>query len=102
DDISDPAWFEGVLRQAEADPQDMTRFTDERIGYIEDLLAELDWVSRSEDADEDARFAGALSDEADMLVPARNPFRAVGRNDPCPCGSGKKFKRCCLVVEPLR
>jgi hypothetical protein len=19
-----------------------------------------------------------------------------GRNDPCPCGSGKKFKRCCL------
>lgn len=21
---------------------------------------------------------------------------SVGRNDPCPCGSGKKFKRCCL------
>jgi len=20
----------------------------------------------------------------------------VGRNDPCPCGSGRKFKRCCL------
>src|SRR5918992_2836045 len=20
----------------------------------------------------------------------------VGRNDPCPCGSGKKFKRCCI------
>jgi hypothetical protein len=25
-----------------------------------------------------------------------NPFRGVGRNDPCPCGSGKKFKKCCL------
>ena len=26
------------------------------------------------------------------------PYRAlpkVGRNDPCPCGSGKKFKKCC-------
>jgi hypothetical protein len=23
-----------------------------------------------------------------------NPYRDVGRNDPCPCGSGKKFKRC--------
>ncbi|MFO0902203.1 MAG: SEC-C metal-binding domain-containing protein [Pirellulales bacterium] len=23
----------------------------------------------------------------------------VGRNDPCPCGSGKKFKKCCLRVE---
>src|SRR5918996_960641 len=21
---------------------------------------------------------------------------AVGRNDPCPCGSGRKFKKCCL------
>jgi DNA-binding SARP family transcriptional activator len=21
----------------------------------------------------------------------------VGRNDPCPCGSGKKFKRCCIA-----
>ena len=25
----------------------------------------------------------------------RNPYRDVGRNDPCPCGSGKKFKKCC-------
>jgi len=23
----------------------------------------------------------------------------IGRNDPCPCGSGKKFKRCCLGKE---
>jgi len=21
----------------------------------------------------------------------------VGRNDPCPCGSGRKFKKCCLT-----
>ena len=26
----------------------------------------------------------------------------VGRNDPCPCGSGKKFKKCCGAVIPLR
>lgn len=25
----------------------------------------------------------------------RLPEKRVGRNDPCPCGSGKKFKRCC-------
>jgi hypothetical protein len=24
------------------------------------------------------------------------PPKKVGRNDPCPCGSGKKFKKCCL------
>jgi hypothetical protein len=28
--------------------------------------------------------------------PAANPYKDVGRNDPCPCGSGKKFKKCCL------
>jgi len=26
----------------------------------------------------------------------RNAHRDVGRNDDCPCGSGKKFKKCCL------
>ncbi len=25
--------------------------------------------------------------------------QAVGRNDPCPCGSGKKYKRCCLAAD---
>lgn len=35
-----------------------------------------------------------------MRVPPSPPQRArgrVGRNDPCPCGSGKKFKRCCCT-----
>lgn len=25
--------------------------------------------------------------------------RDIGRNDPCSCGSGKKYKRCCLGTE---
>lgn len=25
-----------------------------------------------------------------------SPVRKIGRNDPCPCGSGKKYKKCCL------
>ncbi|REK11383.1 MAG: preprotein translocase subunit SecA [Planctomycetota bacterium] len=28
--------------------------------------------------------------------PIRNRGQRVGRNDPCPCGSGKKFKNCCM------
>ena len=32
-------------------------------------------------------------------VPYINPLRYIGRNDPCPCGSGKKFKNCHLVAE---
>lgn len=32
--------------------------------------------------------------EPDAQPPARRPTK-VGRNSPCPCGSGRKFKRCC-------
>ncbi|WP_197030781.1 SEC-C metal-binding domain-containing protein, partial [Halomonas sp. BC04] len=27
--------------------------------------------------------------------PVRREGPKVGRNDPCPCGSGKKYKQCC-------
>jgi hypothetical protein len=36
--------------------------------------------------------------ENDQTVSIGEPFRTdqkVGRNDPCPCGSGKKYKKCC-------
>lgn len=38
--------------------------------------------------------------ELDHLVngvqePVVNPYKGIGRNDPCPCGSGLKFKKCC-------
>ncbi len=29
-------------------------------------------------------------------VPLKRTEKKVGRNDPCPCGSGKKFKKCCM------
>ena len=32
-------------------------------------------------------------------VTVRREGRKVGRNDPCPCGSGKKYKKCCMLKE---
>lgn len=29
-------------------------------------------------------------------------MRKTGRNDPCPCGSGKKYKKCCLARDAVR
>ncbi|MGP8247724.1 MAG: SEC-C metal-binding domain-containing protein [Bryobacteraceae bacterium] len=34
--------------------------------------------------------------DAQPREPYRRPDPKIGRNDPCPCGSGRKFKRCCL------
>ncbi len=36
----------------------------------------------------------ALSPPPAVGAAASNPYAGVGRNDPCPCGSGKKFKKC--------
>ena len=33
--------------------------------------------------------------EDDKAVPYRRDEAKVGRNDPCPCGSGRKYKKCC-------
>ena len=42
--------------------------------------------------------------EEEMIAKAEKvkPIKAagaVGRNDPCPCGSGKKYKKCCGVEK---
>jgi hypothetical protein len=46
-------------------------------------------------ADEE-RWASRPIEQHWTREPAVNVNRNVGRNDPCPCGSGKKFKKCCL------
>jgi len=42
--------------------------------------------------------AAALSaGEGDVKPePIKNRGPRVGRNDPCPCGSGRKYKQCCM------
>ncbi|MFW6158745.1 MAG: SEC-C metal-binding domain-containing protein, partial [Planctomycetota bacterium] len=52
-------------------------------------------VSAYEQAAAEQQAAGAPS----KSDPVRRPVRATkepGRNDPCPCGSGKKYKNCCM------
>ena len=42
--------------------------------------------------------AGLPGEDEEPLPPPVEPIhtdKAVGRNDPCPCGSGKKYKKCC-------
>ncbi len=38
------------------------------------------------------------SDDRPKQTTARNASPKVGRNEPCPCGSGKKYKKCCGAV----
>ncbi len=89
--------FDDDIAVAEYAPDDVDRFTQYNLGYIEDVLVSLDWTRGTEDVfDEDGEEA-PWADFAYPNEPIRNPWRNVGRNDPCPCGSGKKFKKCCLA-----
>ena len=43
---------------------------------------------------QDAAIRGSQTEK--KVEPIRNRGDKVGRNDPCPCGSGKKYKNCCM------
>jgi hypothetical protein len=56
--------------------------------------ADLDELLYGEDYDD---LPPQLDDRAPRVVaPIHREEAKVGRNDPCPCGSGKKYKKCCL------
>ena len=44
-------------------------------------------------------IATPLSDGVSRTVKRAPNAKKVGRNDPCPCGSGKKYKKCCGINE---
>jgi preprotein translocase subunit SecA len=45
-------------------------------------------------ADYDEALAAGQDERPQGQQPVRNVMPKVGRNDPCPCGSGKKYKQC--------
>lgn len=50
-------------------------------------------------ANEHGDVMGVFADEEPEEPPQS---RRVGRNDPCPCGSGRKYKKCCLLREAAK
>jgi len=81
------------------------------LAAFENMLSSLSGVAKTSGPDQSSaqgfdRFTGPQgrapqAEESDapeiskITVPVVRDAPKVGRNDPCPCGSGKKFKRCC-------
>ncbi|TXD34512.1 hypothetical protein FRC96_12875 [Lujinxingia vulgaris] len=59
--------------------------------------------TKVQSAEEQGRGADPALLAAGLLAGIQKPFVVrepeLGRNDPCACGSGKKYKRCCLTVS---
>jgi len=85
--------FERDLQHAIDYPDDKPLFYDDPRTLFDDTIKELsDWHAFKPEA----HARKKPRDHTSLHGTDRNPFHKVGRNDPCPCGSGKKFKKCCL------
>jgi hypothetical protein len=83
-DTGDPAFLDGLMdhasRQAVADPRSGRRI----LGKIIKLRKLINRTLR--DSDPEVVVTSTVSHEGER----------TGRNAPCPCGSGRKFKQCCM------
>jgi len=107
-------WFsKGEVADAFArskDEPEWDRFSDPWKFYNADEIGKRQRRWREEDAvqgDDDDDYEDEVDDNGAFYLPKGSsphfgfePYQRetpkVGRNDPCPCGSGKKYKKCCL------
>ena len=99
--VADRAWVDGCMRESfETSRQ---RMLARGKTYVRDVEAEMGWWAAFEDepvgAKTTSNVIGPANDFGRMLrkpiEPVVRSAPKVGRNDPCPCGSGKKYKKCC-------
>jgi hypothetical protein len=94
----DPSWqtfknFEDALQFTLVHPGADPLYPGGKFTRFGDTVAELaGWF----DTESEAVGNRAPNWVESLGTPHRDPLRKVGRNAPCPCGSGKKFKKCCL------
>jgi hypothetical protein len=103
DDLSDARVAQSLKRVGQLDVP-----LDSRKAFPDLLRAFLNYVSSTGRIPEADRYCDAIDAvEADYVASfrddgsvrgetVRKQFAKVGRNEPCPCGSGLKFKKCCI------
>ena len=68
--------------------------TEERVKELESIFDENGWkytIKLDPDKPEDIKALEILLNPQKMVIAEEK----VGRNEPCPCGSGNKYKKCC-------
>lgn len=68
---------------------------------IEAMISDLMTISNGVRRRAIAEYEGIAGGRTDDGVPVQRPVK-VGRNEPCPCGSGRKWKRCCGAPSSIQ
>jgi hypothetical protein len=93
-------YFEKDLRRGIEHPGEAGRPGDHRYALFGDTIDELSgWYCFTEQyRDDQERWRRQAEANRDLSQSLDNTVKGVGRNDPCPCGSGRKFKKCCFAT----
>jgi uncharacterized protein YecA (UPF0149 family) len=95
------AGIEVLERERAADAKELAKTRESFVGLVTTLervmrdLMEVSDATRREALDEFRANEGRATDDGALVA---RPVK-VGRNDACPCGSGKKWKKCCGGVS---
>lgn len=82
----------------DGDQPEWVRFADPWRFYAPDEIEKRQRRRAAEDARREDTYSGDSTEDDRFALsePYVREQPKVGRNDPCPCGSGKKYKKCCL------
>ena len=99
DGINDSLIEANPIETMEEDTEVSLAFDKEKL-YMNMVDAEADWLygldqwNRIFDEDKKKELYRAQKSSRTVVR-----AKKIGRNDPCPCGSGKKYKQCCLKKD---
>ncbi len=79
-----------AVKETKKDPS-VFDFSKQQLTHEE--KTQFEGVSAEGSSKEAANYAGQLPEQ--HTAPFKREGNKIGRNDPCPCGSGKKYKKCC-------
>jgi uncharacterized protein len=98
--IGQPAWFTPFMRLGTAEGIDITASKGDAGEWMREVAPSLVSINAYWRERRDSQASGIVGDDFRLgvqteVVPVVRGGPKIGRNDPCPCGSGKKFKKCC-------
>lgn len=102
--IVDMKWVDSILAMGQANV--LKKYLTNHYEFIYDTIKEMQWWACFREQETPEHDIEVEFDEPGQIFSSHMPdtpyYREtpkVGRNDPCPCGNNKKFKKCCLTLH---
>ncbi|MDC8758223.1 YecA family protein [Janthinobacterium fluminis] len=95
--VSEPAWFAPFMRLGTSDGAALTAQHDDAGHWMDEVVPSVVKINAFWMRQRGVPMPASAHEGGKRPVVRETP--KVGRNDPCHCGSGKKYKKCCGAAE---